>query len=802
MLGLPGFAVVCLLEAAAYGLTAWLYRKKVLRCDLHRDVLAVGALILATIAFFWPLFFTSSWIPKGGGDLSSFIYPIYAFGARWLKRGVIPLWNPHLYMGMPFAADNQTGLFYPINLLFFLLTPQLTFEAVELMAVGHVFLAGLFTYLFLRDLPSLRSSAPVGRMAAVAGSIAFMFSDLFVVHLGNLNIIATATWLPLTLFCFRRALDRSRWGWVVWSGIALGVTVSVGHAQMFLYVGMSLGLYVLFQLYLSRRAGWKVVLVMVGKLALTGAIAFGLAAVALIPAFDLPKYTIRASLTYSQASEFAIPPAGLIGLFLPGFWGRGTGPFWGPWLRTEMGYVGVLPLILAAIGVVLTFRRSSLTRFWLLLGGLGFSIALGSSAALHGWTYALIPMFRQLRVPARAIFLFDFSVAVLAAQGLDCLLHPLSRPARRVLRSLNRGLLWIGGGLTLVGLPLLGHAVLVSRAMSADVLTQMAVSLGSLVFFLVLFSAGMGWLALRRHGLARPAVLGVSAVCLIAFDLLSLGAYVEIEPNSPLVGYQIDPVLGFLKSDPEPFRVEVLPGAPVNWAPDWALIHEMDDWGGIWNPLRLGAYDVLTWAGIDRQTPYYNLYNIKYIIADRETAVPAHWEVAFTHEDGVVYRNPRALPRACMIYKAEVVNGQTEALNAARRGDLDPWRQVVLEKGFDVVPLDAAPGDGEQRVEIVGRGPNHLDLHVVTPVEGYLFVSEMWMPDWVALVDGQEREVARADFTFRAVHLQAGEHTVHMVYRPRLWFWGAGITLVTIIALVAWNIGRLWRRYRTPRRCF
>jgi hypothetical protein len=244
MLGLRGFVQVGLLWGGLYALTYWLYhrRRNVLRHDLHRDILAAGVLVLITIAFFWPLFFTKSWIPKGGGDLSSFIYPIYTFAARWLKQGVIPLWNPHLYMGMPFAADNQSGLFYPINLLFFLLTPKLTYQVVELMAVTHIFLSGLFTYLLLRDLPSAQpvsfctrsETMPIGRIAAVAGAVSYMLSDLFVVHLGNLNIIATATWLPLALLCFRRALMRQSWGWAGWSGVVLGIAAWVGPAQMFL----------------------------------------------------------------------------------------------------------------------------------------------------------------------------------------------------------------------------------------------------------------------------------------------------------------------------------------------------------------------------------------------------------------------------------------------------------------------------------------------------------------------------------------------------------------------------------------
>ena len=362
MLGLPGLAVLAVAWGAAYWFSRRLYTRGTWRRPAQRDVAAVGVLIAVTLGFYWPLFFTESWIPKGGGDLASFIYPTYAYGARWLKRGVVPLWNPHLYMGMPFAADNQSGLFYPVNLLFFVLTPELTYEVVELMAVSHVFLAGLFAYLLIRDLPSLQRSATgetrsrlelgkgslqrsatgetvsrlelgkgslsnggtgaasgtlavqgrggegrVSRVAALAGAVAYMLSDLFVTHPGNLNIVATAAWLPLALLCFRRALKQRRgWGWVAWSGIVLGVAALAGHAQLFLYVGMALGLYTLFEVYRCRGEGLRAGLSRALKLAVVGAIAFGLAALALIPAYDLTQYTVRAEMSYEQASDFAI----------------------------------------------------------------------------------------------------------------------------------------------------------------------------------------------------------------------------------------------------------------------------------------------------------------------------------------------------------------------------------------------------------------------------------------------------------------------------------------------------------------
>jgi hypothetical protein len=299
--------------------------------------------------------------------------------------------------------------------------------------------------------------------------------------------------------------------------------------------------------------------------------------------------------------------------------------------------------------------------------------------------------------------------------------------------------------------------------------------------------------------LASPATLGVLAVCLIVFDLTSQGATVEIEPNDPLVGYRHEDAIAFLRADPEVFRVETPAEVQGGWAPDWALIYEMDDFSGIWNPLRLGAYDVLTWVGIGRESRFYDVYNVKYLIANKDTAVPAHFEPTFPDGKRTIYRNPRALPRAFMVYRAEVKGSDIKILNAARSPDFDPATQVILKKGEGAAPMDVDPGDAERKVEIVDRGPNHMDFRVVSPVDGYLFVSEMWMPDWVYELDGETAApVLKANYTFRAVPVPAGSHYVHMVYRPRPWRVGLAISLATGGALLVWAAWSFFsRRSRT-----
>ena len=223
--------------------------------DAWRDVLAIGILGATTAGFFWRLLAGQVWLPAGGGDLAQFLYPTYAFAAEWWRRGILPLWNPYLFAGAPFVGDIQSGIFYPLNLLTFLVSSPLAFRDLEYLAVLHFFIAGAGMYAFLRfgrwrlEIGDRRSrngisnlqpfdyaqdKSPISILAALAGAIAFEFSDLFITHFGNLNLIAVVAWLPLILLFYRRAVTDRRVGLAAIAGIILAVAFLAGHIQSFL----------------------------------------------------------------------------------------------------------------------------------------------------------------------------------------------------------------------------------------------------------------------------------------------------------------------------------------------------------------------------------------------------------------------------------------------------------------------------------------------------------------------------------------------------------------------------------------
>src|SRR3989344_412204 len=61
-----------------------------------------------------------------------------------------------------------------------------------------------------------------------------------------------------------------------------------------------------------------------------------------------------------------------------------------------------------------------------------------------------------------------------------------------------------------------------------------------------------------------------------------------------------------------------------------------------------------------------------------------------------------------------------------------------------------------------------------------LFLSDNYYPGWKAQVDDEETQILRANYTFRAVPLIAGEHVVRFYYDSGAFKIGLLITLISL----------------------
>ncbi|MCI0478083.1 MAG: hypothetical protein L0Y55_17715, partial [Anaerolineales bacterium] len=379
-------------------------------------------------------------------------------------------------------------------------------------------------------------------------------------------------------------------------------------------------------------------------LVLLALIAFGLAAPALLPSIEFTQHTVRAEFSYQQAAQYSLPPAQLIGLFVPGFFGRGPQNAWGPWDRVEVGYIGVLPILLAFLALIL--RRDAPTRFFGALALIGLALAFGGYAILHGWLYQFIPGFGQLRAPARFIVLMDFALATLAAFGFDALLHALPRASEIAFKRIVRAAPWV---FLLIALPtgaLAYSNLILGQGQDAVLFARIANATNALAFFILLLALSVALIVARatRFREACPRAWATLALALIFFDLFSLGAYVDASTDDPARVFDHPDAVAFFKSDGDFFRVDPRgTGVDNVWTPDTSILYGIFDINGD-NPLVLADFDRYWHALPSRSARAYDLLNAKYLIARKSAPVDrAKFKLAYEDTAFNIYENTRVL---------------------------------------------------------------------------------------------------------------------------------------------------------------
>ena len=770
---------------------------------ITNDLLALAFLGLLTVFFFWPVFLAGDWLPRGGGDLVSFLWPQYSFAGEAIRSGTIPVWNPHLYSGAPFLADNQSGVLYPINLLAFLVFPNLSYQVMEGLVIFHLWLAGAAMYVALRVWPLTpmpTAASPTGRgeiarPAALFGAIAFMFNDVLITHIGNLNLIAVAAWLPLILALYARGLSERRASWIVASGVVLAIALLAGHAQMTAITLIGLMAVAVWQIIDAPGGRGRVI----GLALVTPLIALGLSAAQLLPSLEMTRYSLRAGLSYEDATAYSLPPAALASTFSPLLFGRGAVEFWGPWERVETAFVGVVPLLLAGFA----FRRprrelapsprprgepsasqrmettisQSSSWFFLALGVLGLLIALGQYTPIYSLVHSL-PVLGGLRVPARFILLTNFSLAALAAIGLQRFMTESF--------SLKRVLGW--GAAVMIG----GALALIVAYQSTGAIDR-GNNLTSAFSFWLFAGATLLILVAAIKSALRIQHSAILLIGVLSLELVLLGSGVEIDRNDPTLGHQHQAVVDFLKSDGNgTFRIE---NASTAWQPDAALMQRLNDIGGIFNPLGLASYETYRGGMGDRGSPLYNFLGAKYVLANKDQPPgDASFVPVFNGDPQIdVYLNTQALPRAQLIDRALIVQSGEEAWQAIHAAEFDPSKEVVIENGAELLGAEnrsdgralafASPLAARDRVELIAK----------TESPTYLVLSDVYYPGWTATIDNQPTRVYPANFAFRAVLVPPGEHRVTFTFEPALWHAGLGISVVVLLGLIGFG-AIAWRR--------
>jgi hypothetical protein len=788
---------------------------------------------LATLALAYPALSGQFLVnPHSDQYIAGFAFRDFATQALRAGQG-IPHWNPYLFGGLPYIAAMHGDIFYPTALLRLLIG---TDAGMTWGFIIHTFLAGLFTYGFLR-------AWGLGFISSLVGGLAYMLSGPIASYAspGHDGKLFVSALLPLALWLLIRGIrDGRAWAWGAFA-ITIGLAVLSPHPQLLQYLLLTSGSFALFLalgsdgngIPLDRRTG-------VRRLALAlAAVILGMAigGIQFLPVREYVAWSPRVGRDYAYATSYSFPLIELINVYLPQFTGI-LDKYWGPnTIHLHSEYIGG-PVLLLATAAFGRDSRKRFRRFWIGAGIVAFIWMLGGSTPFFHLVYELVPGTKFFRAPSTIIYVLSFALSVLAALGTERVL------ARDVSRNVLYGWAAFGalvailastGALTNMartGALAYGQAVAAQQGYDPSVAPQIAqqvadrnstdVTLGawrSLIFL----ALAVGAIVAYQRGKLPVRWLGIALVVIVGIDQWSIGRLYWLFSPPARVLYASDPAIEFLKHEPQPGRVIVhaLSDSGVNYPdPYFGTNHEGSGTGLMVHGIRsltgyhgneLGRYQRLVnlrsanGASAELSPMLWRHENTRYLytnvaVPDTQLKLLVGPVKNSAGSTVYLYRLPGENPYAW------VAAGMTKAsdddvLQAVLDPRFDPRRLAVVSdtSALQLSPISAPPAPLDISATTSNYAPGHatIALSAPTPKDAALVVSENYYPGWRATVDGSPRPTFRADYNLIGVQLPAGARTVELTFRDDAVAKGKAVTFVAILlALVALAGGVVMDRRR------
>jgi hypothetical protein len=403
----------------------------------------IALAILPLVALFAPVMLSDRMFAFR--DTAVFYEPLFAWIETGWAKGELPLWNPHLNRGVPLASEATSSLFYPGKLLL-LLPLEFTWK-FKLYVIAHAFLALAGAAFAVRR-------AGGSPEAAALAAIAYAGGGAVVFQTCNVVFLVSAAWLPWAFAAIERLREQCNIRSSVLFALTLALMVLGGDPQMAYHAALAAAGYVGLD-WLAQRKAVQVDAVQpsgrwtrISLFVATGAMAFALAAVQILPGVEAGRRSTRALaseprgwyewITAEKAEEassesvldddtlnFSFAPWHVAEFFFPNVAGSYF-PVYRRWMEAFVDepriwsvsvYAGLLPALLGLLG--LRLRGGSLRERWLTWCMLvAFLSSFGEWGLYRGLVW-LLPGYSLFRYPAKLVTFAACPLCLLAALTFD-----------------------------------------------------------------------------------------------------------------------------------------------------------------------------------------------------------------------------------------------------------------------------------------------------------------------------------------------------------------------------------------------
>lgn len=783
------------------------------------SILPIIIILVLALIYFAPflsgrkMMYGSDWLLGG--------YAQRVWSANYiLEHKEIPMWLPHLFGGSPTVAGFFGDLLSPHTLLYLIFPVHIV---RTYLYIFYIFLAGLGVYLLLKEMK-------LGILPSTVAAIGYMFSGSLIstTYAGHLARAISVAILPLMLLFVLKGVKRRRFFYFVFLAGIAALSFLGGHFQM-TYYAMGLTTFFFIFLILGERktlkikGTLKVVSLFVMSLIILGMIV----SISFLPVYRNLSFGARGQTKgYEYTTSWSMPTAELIDLFVPEFSGIKEHYWGGNYFKLHSEYFGILPLILLLIGVFFCFKDRNV-KFFFFFGVAALFLALGKNTPIFKIAYYVLPAIKKFRAPALIFYLVTFSVTVIAAFGLKRILE--RKDSKKIIISI---LLFIGcyiifGFIAVVGKE--GFITFLKSHFSYLGVSQNAAKLKAFTENYPLFMRGLGkallisiisfvlFLLFLKERL-KVIFLIPCLLIILLFDQWYVERRYLVANPPPSEHYARDRVINFLEKDKGSYRVFPLQYQRSN--DGIFILYDIQSLGG-YHPNPLRRYQELIGAGesvmfrplnLIQYPRLIDILNGKYIIGvqlpsdtlrfdERTRAAIKQWRLYYSRFNKVyqgsqyaIYENQDCIPRAFFVEDYKVFKDKDSLLQFMKKEEFNPLQTVLLEEKPDIPHPDAILGGS--LVSIEDYNANRIHIEVDAKNRGFLVLCENYYPRWHSYVDGKKTEVYLANYTLRAVPLDAGKHSVLFVYEDTSYTIGKTLSIIGLIILLFSFIFQFFKRKR------
>lgn len=751
--------------------------------------------------------------PTGIDDLQIFI-PQRQFTYESFAENEIPFWNPYIFSGNYHVGQSEIAVFYPLFLLFQIIPLSIGWTVLIMI---QPLLASLGMFLFLRLL--INDIRP-----AIFGSIIFGFSGLVLVRMvEGISVGHTLIWTPFIFYGIEGFLQKKKIRYLYVMLIALTLSLLAGWFQFAFYAFVLGFFYAIFRLIGSWKDNnyirWKRWLVLLPFILLPF-----VSSSHMIPALQAFADSPRGTQSEKVLLDLHLMPfQHLVTYLIPDFWGNpGSYNFFGKSeYKESILYIGFVPLFFAFFSFF--WKMDKRIKFFGVATLLSLLLGLDNPVSRIFFSFP-IPIIQSF-LPNRIFFIATFSLSVLAAFGMYILL--LGKIKRKTIVSIFAGFsvfillinIYVILGLIFNYLekndPLGSYlqikdyqSVLYNAGMvraERDIIVQARnTTLGNLIFV----SLALIFFIKNR---IKPKVF---FTILMAVTILSqmYFAWKYIPFSEPRFLFPDHPIFSYLRAEAGINRFISVGESSIK--PNIPL------YNNIYSAYGVGAMYPKNYAQLVRyveskgketknvsrvevnlvpsskklftnQEPYLlrfmELAGVKYAVKLKEENVrqPERFLTSGTDTFKLVWENSKwqifeysnILPRFFWTGDFIVSDDKNKVLNMLFDPGFNP-HILILEELPGFLPNKNATG----KINLVKYSPNEIIFQSNSKENGLLFLSDNYTSLFKVKVDGKDGSIIKADYTFRAVPLTSGRHTIKMYYDSsyvKYGFFAGGLILLT-----------------------